>query len=85
MTTPRRPVRSYDEEDREKKKKKPVRTRALNMLEGQVTEGAHASLARDPTSQAYRRQERYARGDYPIASAEESVIERTLKRILGIP
>lgn len=80
MTAPR----AYDKSEREKKKKKPVRTRALDVLGERVTEAPRASLARDPDAVAYRRQQRYARGEYPVASAEEGFFERTLRRILGI-
>lgn len=85
MTHPRR--MSYDEEEKKKRKRAPRRTRAMDVLAERSGEtGApRASLARDPDTVAYRRQERYTRGEYPVAGADETFIERTIRRILGVP
>lgn len=88
MTSPRRP-RSYDEEEVKKRKAKPrTDSRALNFLRERNTEAPRASLHRSgelygPETQ--RRQERYARGEYPVSGAEEPMVEKIVRKILGIP
>ena len=81
----------YDPSERKKRKRSQRPTEAMERMAEQkgvtITPRAHTSESSPLRgNKQYERQARYSQGQYPVKDAAgEAVIDRILRRILGVP